>query len=130
MMWCLEKTREGARNNTLWRECMRQAHSCDDFGTLLDVARWHNENELVPPLSDEEVIKVTKSAWDKTVRGENRIGKPGVWLSAPTLERLVVSDQDGLVLLAFLRHHNGPGSTFPIANGVKSHPTPGLTQFR
>jgi hypothetical protein len=33
---------EGHRNDNLWRHCMRSARSCDDFDSLLDVARTRN----------------------------------------------------------------------------------------
>ena len=60
---------EGQRNTTLWRHCMGQAHYCDDLGALVDVARTANANYL-PPLRDDEVIKVACSAWGCTERGQ------------------------------------------------------------
>jgi hypothetical protein len=52
----------GHRNSALWKHCMRQAHHCDDFDALLDVAHTFNENCL-PPLEEAEVVKTAKSAW-------------------------------------------------------------------
>ena len=59
---------EGNRNNTLWQHCMREAHYCDSFESLLDVARTRN-SDFLPPLTDSEVVKITSSAWGYTQRG-------------------------------------------------------------
>jgi hypothetical protein len=59
---------QGQRNNTLWRYCMRQAHYCDDFDALLDVARTRNDDCLLL-LDDGELVKVAESAWGYTVTG-------------------------------------------------------------
>jgi hypothetical protein len=108
---------QGSRNNSLWNHCMRQAHNCDDFDALLDVARTCNANFL-PPLTDDEVVKIAKSAWAYTERGENRFGRPGVYFSTEEANRLITWDQDQFVLLAFLRANNGPNSNFMVANGL------------
>lgn len=96
---------------------MRAAHNCDDFDTLLDVARTRNA-EFLPPLADTEVIKAAKSAWDYTERGENRFGRPGVYFEAKEAIDLICSDQDAFLLLTFLRAANGPSSIFMVANGL------------
>lgn len=111
------RIRQGERNRTLWTHCMQQAHHCDDLDALLDVARTCNATFL-PPLADDEVMKIAKSAWDYTERGENRFGKPGVYFSAEEANRLITSDQDQFVLLAFLRANNGPNRNFMVANGL------------
>jgi hypothetical protein len=108
---------EGARNKSLYEHCMRQAHHCDDLDAPLDVARTCNASFL-PPLTDEEVVKIANSAWGYTQRGENRFGQPGVYFSAEEANRLITSDRDQFVLLAFLRANNGPESTFMVANGL------------
>lgn len=51
----------GTRNAELWKTCMREAGSCDDLMSLLDVARVHNAN-YHPPLDEAEVVKVATSA--------------------------------------------------------------------
>lgn len=51
----------GTRNNTLFRECMKAARLCDDFDKLLDLGRTRNA-EYSPPLPDDEVFEVAKSA--------------------------------------------------------------------
>ena len=112
-----ERIREGARNTNLWKHCMRTARHCDDFVALLDVARTRNA-EFYPPLGDDEVVKAATSAWDYTERGENRFGRPGVFFDADEANRLIVSDQDAFVLLAYLRANNRPDRAFMIANGM------------
>ena len=59
---------------------MKAAHHCDDFDALLDVALTANANFL-PPLPEDEVMKVAKSDWGYTERGENRFGRHGVSFS-------------------------------------------------
>jgi hypothetical protein len=96
---------------------MRAAHNCDDFDTLLDVARTRNA-DFLPPLADSEVVKTAKSAWGNTERGENRFGRPGIFFDTEEATRLITFDQDLFVLLAFLRAHNGPTRTFIAANAL------------
>ena len=110
-----EVVTEGRRNRMLWEHCMRSARFCDDFDALLDVARTHNQ-AFVPSLSDDEVSKVARSAWSYTQRGENRFGRPGVFFDAEEANRLIASDQDAFILVAFLRLNNGPESAFMVAN--------------
>ena len=108
--------REGARNNTLWRACMKAAKHCDDFDALLDFARTRNE-EYVLPLGDKEAMRAAHSAWGYTQRGENRFGEHGAWFPIQELTTMF-AHQDALILLAFLRAHNGPQATFMCANGI------------
>jgi Bifunctional DNA primase/polymerase, N-terminal/Primase C terminal 1 (PriCT-1) len=109
---------EGARNNTLFKQCMRAAHYCDDLDVLLDVARTRNA-EFLPPMPDSEVVKVATSAWKYTERGENRMGCPGVWFPATEANHLIRNDPDAFLLLSYLRANNRPTRTFMIANGLE-----------
>jgi bifunctional DNA primase/polymerase-like protein/primase-like protein len=61
---------DGARNNTLWRQCMRTVHSCETFDALLDTAREINST-FQPPLGGDEVTQVAASAWKYTTEGKN-----------------------------------------------------------
>ncbi len=112
--------REGERNNSLFGQCMKAAHHCDDFDGLLDVARTRNA-EFLPPLADHEVVKVAQSAWDYTERGRNRFGTPGAFFPAPEANQLISTNQDAFVLLAFLRANNGPDRTFMVTNTLAKH---------
>lgn len=112
-----ERIREGVRNRKLWESCMKAAHHCDNFDALLDLAHTRNA-DFVPPLPDKEVVKVATSAWGYTARGENRFGRPGVFFDADTADHFIRTDQDAFILLAFLRAHNKPDSTFMVANGL------------
>jgi hypothetical protein len=120
---------EGHRNNTVWEHCMRSAHSCDDFDTLLDVARSRNA-EYMPPLSDDEVIKAAKSAWKKTQCGDNWFGQTGVRLSTDEVNGLISGNTDDLVLLVFLQANNGRCKPFMVANGLADKLGWGLERFR
>jgi hypothetical protein len=110
--------RQGARNNALWRHCMKGARYCDTFDDLLDVARTFNEQSCLPPLDDNEVVKVARSAWGYTERGENRFGQVGAWFPADEANSLIRADSDAFVLLGLLRANNRPGRHFMIANGL------------
>jgi Bifunctional DNA primase/polymerase, N-terminal/Primase C terminal 1 (PriCT-1) len=120
---------EGHRNASLWRHCMQSARYCDDVDAVLDVARTHNA-EFMPPLTDSEVMKVAKSAWDYTERGANRFGRHGVFFDTDEVNRLITSDSDAFVLLAFLRANNRPESVFMVANGLAETLGWGLNRLR
>jgi hypothetical protein len=115
----------GRRGDTLWRHCMRNAKSCDDFDTLLDVARTFDANSCMPPIQtdqggDKRVFDTAKSAWDITQRGMNRFGLHGVFFPDDEAAELVENDVDAFVLLAFLRSHNGPSAIFMCTNTTAS----------
>jgi hypothetical protein len=112
----VDRATMGARNKTLFAECMRAAHRCDNLAGLLDVARTRND-EFLPPLSDDEVVKVAKSAWGYTERDLNRFGMPGAFFPSDEVNRLInKTDQDMFLLLAFLRANNGPDRNFMVTN--------------
>jgi hypothetical protein len=111
-----EGVRQGARNNSLWRHCMRAAHHCDDFDVLLDVATTFNA-DCEPPMEDKEVIAAAQSAWDCTERGKNRFGQHGAYFPFDEIAAMI-ADQDAFILLAFLRAQEGPSAKFWCANGL------------
>ena len=115
------QVREGGRNNALWEHCMRQAHYCDFFDALLDVARTFNDQTNRPPLHDAEVVKIAGSAWGYTERGENRFGHHGAFFETCEINEYVTGGramQDVLVLVSYLRANNRPKREFWIANGL------------
>ena len=124
-----EVVTKGRRNKMLWEHCMRSARQCDDFGALLDVGQTRNQ-AFVPPLPDDEVFDVATSAWCYTERGLNRFGQHGVYFCTEEANRLITSNSDAFVLLAFLRANNGPGSTFIVANGLADTLGWGLNRLR
>jgi hypothetical protein len=109
---------EGRRNATLWEHCMRNAKSCDSLDGLISAAQTFNEGRCMPPLGDTEVIKTAQSAWGITQSGRNRYGMHGVFFADDEYAELFVSDQDALLLLGFLRSHNGPSATFMCTNSL------------
>jgi hypothetical protein len=84
---------QGARNNQLWRHCMKNAHHVDSFDDLLDVGRTFNEN-CEPPMEDTEVISAVRSAWEITERGENRFGQHGAWFPLDEVNRMIGAGTD------------------------------------
>jgi hypothetical protein len=109
---------KGRRNQELWQHSMRNAHHCDTFDDLLDVARTFNRDACSSPLPDTEVVKIARSAWSYTARGLNRFDRTGAYFPTGEANKLIKSDQDAFILLAFLRVNNGPNATFFIANGL------------
>jgi hypothetical protein len=109
---------KGTRGVELWRHCMRAAHHCDDLETLIDVARTRSEEMLPPIENDVRIINIARSAWGYTERGENRFGRTGAWFETDEINSMLASDQDGFVLLAFLRANNRPKSTFMVPNAL------------
>jgi hypothetical protein len=95
---------------------MRHAHYCDDLDALTDVARTFNE-DCNPPMSDDEVVKTARSTWRYQVAGRNRVGETGAWSATAEVDRMM-QHQDPFILLMFLRAHQGPSSTFMVANGL------------
>jgi hypothetical protein len=109
--------REGdGRNNWLFRQLGREAHSCDDFDQLLDRAQTLNEG-LGDPMQDAEVAKIAGSIWKYTTEGRNRFGKHGAWFPVNEVSTWKMGP-DAFYLLAFLRAHNHPDATFWVANGL------------
>jgi hypothetical protein len=108
---------QGRRNNEIWRWCMRNAHLCDDRMELVDMARAYNDQHCTPPLTGEEILSTASSAWAITERGDNHFGQHGCYFRTDEIVSML-HDQDALILLAFLKAHNGPWATFMCANGL------------
>jgi bifunctional DNA primase/polymerase-like protein len=107
---------KGIRNKSLFAHCMREAHHCDDFGALLDVAHTRNA-EFLPPLSEAKVLRTAKSVWGYTERGENRFGQRGAWLAQSNVTTLT-RDPALCALIVWLKAANGPDAEFLVANGL------------
>jgi hypothetical protein len=112
-----EGAKQGARNNQLFRHCMKNAPHVDSFDDLLDVARTFNDN-CEPPMEETEVMTVASNAWGYEQRGENRFGKHGAWFPLDEVGRMIDGNQDAALLLMFLRANQGPDATFMCANGL------------
>jgi hypothetical protein len=114
----IERIREGRRNTSLWRTCMRAAHDCDEFDALLEAARTRNA-EFSPPLSDAGVVNVAASAWDHTERGDNWFGRGGrVALPHATVDRLAAQHPHAYALLSILKRIHDGRDEFALAKKV------------
>jgi hypothetical protein len=109
-----DKIAEGHRNNLLWRHCMRHAPRCDDFESLLDVARTFNGERMMAPLSDVEVVKAASSAWNYTVAGKNYFNAPVTPLRHEEIDALALQDPEAFALLAYLRRCHWNRETFAL----------------
>ena len=109
--------REGCRDDTLWRRCMQDARHCDDFDAMLDVAHTNNASFL-PPLPDEQVMKVAKSAWKYTEKGRNWFGVGKRIISThDEVDGLLRERPDAYLLLTILRRHHW-AREFVVANAM------------
>jgi len=109
---------EGHRNDSLWAYCMRQARHCDDFDALMDVAKMRNE-DFIPPLSADEVVRIAKSAWGYETRGENWFGGGGVVPATfADVDELMDENPDAYLLLHKLKRYHFQGETFFVANAM------------
>jgi hypothetical protein len=106
----------GTRNNRAWRFAMRAARAAPSYEQLLaDVTAFNQRCE--PPMEEDEVLSVSRSAWRYTESGQNRFGQHGAYFPADEVASML-QDQDAFFLLAFLRAKQGPWSTFMVANGL------------
>jgi hypothetical protein len=97
---------EGSRNDTLFRELLRQARHCDDFNALLDVAVPINETFL-PPMSDAEVVKTATSAWKKEQDGFNWVGGPSQVVLTDGVHSPLIQHSAALSLYYLLKSSHG-----------------------
>jgi hypothetical protein len=66
----------------------------------------------------KEVSQIVDSVWGMTLDGRNFIGRPGAFVDITDMDRMIVDDQDALILLMFLRGHQSPQATFMCSNGL------------
>jgi len=111
-----ERVNVGARNDSLWRSCMRHARGCASFDDLLSFAHGANADTLAVPLPDAEVVTLAHSAWAKTCSGDNRFGAEMlVGLPVSKFDR-IADDPFALSLYMTLRRRWRDGEMFAVAN--------------
>ena len=115
--------REGERNDTLWRACMRRAHVARSPDELLVLAQDRNA-EFSPPLPDYEVAKIARSAWSYTERGQNYIG--GNWTDV--IDHLAAPDPNAFALLSILKRSHSRREIFILSTAM--HASMGRTVIR
>jgi hypothetical protein len=115
-VWRRMRDRSG-RNNALFHQLGRDAHSCDDFDQLLDRARTLNEN-FGEPLDDNEAISISGSVWKMTTEGRNRFAQHGAYFSEAEVDHFA-RDPHVFTLLGFLKAKNGPHAKFMVADGLQ-----------
>jgi hypothetical protein len=108
------QAKQGSRNNWLWRQCMRAARHCDKLDALIDVARTRNM-ECMPPLAENEVMKLALSAWNNTQENRNRFGQHGAYVQFKEAFDMM-EHPDALTLLVWLRVNEGPWARLMIPN--------------
>jgi hypothetical protein len=109
------------RNNALFMAIGEAARIIHGTGgtraDLLQIARKHNL-QCAEPMEESEVSTVVGNVWHMTEQGRNHISQHGVWVNIAEVETMVGQDQDALVLLTYLRAHNGPWGNFWVSNAL------------
>ena len=109
------------RNNALFAAIGPTAREINLAGgtyeQLLRIARQLNA-QCAEPMEDKEVSQIVDSVWGMTLDGRNFIGRPGAFVDITDMDRMIVDDQDALILLMFLRGHQSPRATFMCSNGL------------
>jgi hypothetical protein len=109
-----EPIHQGTRDNTLFRRLLREVRACDDFDTLLDLARTLNM-DCVPPLTDAQVISQARQVWKYETEGRNLVGSSGAVIIPQDLTKRIAPDADAFALYAILMAHHGRGAEFVLA---------------
>ncbi|MEP9390419.1 bifunctional DNA primase/polymerase [Mesorhizobium sp. KR9-304] len=99
---------DGARNDTLWRECMKMARGIRNIEELMVRTMEHNRG-YCEPLPVDEVLKIVESAWGYEVAGKNWFGHgERVVVRHSIVDQLAASDPRAFAFLSLLmRHHWG-----------------------
>lgn len=93
---------DGMRSDWLLGESLRAARRCATFDALLNKTRELN-TRCKTPLSDDEVVSTSRSAWNYQITGKNRVGQGGyAQITAHELEALG-GNADSVLLLMRLR---------------------------
>jgi hypothetical protein len=119
----------GKRNDDLFNFALEQARFVDDFDTLLDVVATENA-DLIDPLPQMEVVKLTASAWGYETRGENLKGRGGSILIGHDLYDQLSAERndDAFMLCARLKRHHW-GRKFILAKAMAPAMGWGLPRF-
>lgn len=96
----------GRRNDTMFREAMRQARGCHRLEELMEKTMQANA-QLAQPLPPDEILKIVASAWGYECEGKNWFGVGGrVVFAAREVDDLAAQDPHAYALLALLRRHH------------------------
>jgi hypothetical protein len=97
----------GKRIDGIFNLALDQARFVDDFDTLLDVVHTENAN-LMDPLSEVELLKLTNSAWGYETRGDNLKGRgKSILIGHDVYDQLTCEKHhDAFLLYARLKRHH------------------------
>jgi hypothetical protein len=114
-----DRTSDGQRNNTLWRECMKMARGCHRIEELMEKAMEHNRAAYYEPLPADEVLKIVASAWGYEVEDKNWFGYgPRVILAAAEVDELAAAEPNAYALLGILRRYHAGSDDFKLAKAM------------
>ena len=98
----------------MFQRLLREVRYCDDFDSLLDVARTLNK-DCIPPLEDASVLNTVKKVWEYEITGNNWVGRRA--RASTDREEILVLSRDPYAahLLNLLRvSHPTPDDRFAI----------------
>jgi hypothetical protein len=109
--------KEGERNNTLFRLCLRHASKAENVHQLMEHAMSINAT-FNPPLSDSEAMQCALSAWRYEERGRNFVTHgQSLVLPISAINQIAHGDGgDALVLLTQLERYHWDRDQFVLAN--------------
>ena len=91
---------EGKRNNHLFHRGLRIATGCESEDELIAELLVENQISCSPPLADDEVLRIAKSAWSYEIRGANFTKGGGFSCSKRMIE--VIADAPAFWLFQWL----------------------------
>lgn len=100
------EVRVGRRNETLFKECLREAANAQSLDQVLDFACRFNDS-LADPLSTTEIGATAASAWRYTERGCNWVGHGGhITFTNEEIDHAMGLGADPFMLFALLRRRH------------------------
>ena len=101
---------------------MRHARNCSSLDEVLSFARARNAEEMQPPLPEDEVNSVARSAWRYTESGTNWFSSSSGVVALPrdTVDELAAEDPYAFALFAILRLNHGMRDRFVLAKQMAS----------
>ena len=106
--------KRGWRNNTLFKDLLREVRCCDSRAALQDVAETLNAT-FDPPMSAERVARAVNSAWNYEQTGTNWVGGESMFAFPTSCMAMLRENLPGMALRTFLEEkHRARTEPFAI----------------
>jgi hypothetical protein len=108
--------KDGERNDTLFKLCLRHARRAENVHQLTEFAMSLNAT-FAPPLSDAEAMQCALNAWKYEERGQNFMHSQSLVLPISAFDKIAKDDGgDALILLSCLKRYHWDRDQFVLAN--------------